>query len=527
MSSQNFKVRNGLNINNLQVIDAAANGYFNVVTANSLILSGEGALGTDQFARDTANSAGLYANTGITLAQAAFDQANTGGGGGSSANVGLYVTNDTFTANGLTDSFTLSVTPINEESTIINFDGITQQKSQYSLSGNTITFTETPNTGTLIEIVSFVNAGNGIFIVSDVGFVDNIARSIANSAGIYANTGINNAASASLYANTGITLAQAAFNQANTGGGGGGVDQFARDSSNSASLYANTGITLAQSAFDQANTVYLPSVTRLNVTNAGAGAFLFDQYTGNNPTLYITAGETIAFNLNVTGHPFMIRETSGGTNYNTGLTHVSTTGTVLTEASAQGQVTGTLYWKVPAELASNNYVYQCSVHAGMVGTICIGEPSAIISTQTNAAFNQANSANVLAQAAFNQANTGITLAQAAFNQANTGGGGGGGASTITTTLPGITNSPYTGTARRYFLSNTNIQFIGASNSTLPSANIVIDILKNGTSAANITIPSGTYVTSLIPYSINISAGDYLTINIVSGTSTDLMIFLQQ
>ena len=107
---------------------------------------------------------GLNVNAQAAYTQAAFDQANTGGGG--SANVGLYITNDTFTANGLTDSFTLSVTPINEESTIINFDGITQQKSEYSLSGRTITFAETPNTGTLIEVNSFVNAGNGIFIPS-------------------------------------------------------------------------------------------------------------------------------------------------------------------------------------------------------------------------------------------------------------------------------------------------------------------------------------------------------------------------
>ena len=42
-----------------------------------------------------------------------------------------------------------------------------------------------------------------------------------------------------------------------------------------------------------------------------------------------------------------------------------------------------------------------------------------------AAFNQANSANILAQAAFNQANSANILAQAAFNKANTGNGSGG------------------------------------------------------------------------------------------------------
>jgi plastocyanin len=157
---------------------------------------------------------------------------------------------------------------------------------------------------------------------------------------------------------------------------------------------ANTAIySRLDSAFTQANSVYLPSVTRLDVTHSGSSAFAFDQYTGNNPELYIRAGETIAFNLAVTGHPFLIRVSNGGTQYNTGLTHVSTTGTVVTGSSAQAQVTGTLYWKVPNELAGNTYVYQCQIHSGMVGNIVIERP------------NQANSAAIYANAAFLAANT--------------------------------------------------------------------------------------------------------------------------
>ena len=129
------------------------------------------------------------------------------------------------------------------------------------------------------------------------------------------------------------------------------------------------------SAYNQANSVYLPSVTRLDVTHSGSSAYLIDQYTGNNPELYIRAGETLAFNLAVTGHPFLIRVSNGGSNYNTGLTHVTTTGTVTTGSSAEGKVAGTLYWKVPAELAGNTYVYQCQVHGGMVGNIVIERPN--------------------------------------------------------------------------------------------------------------------------------------------------------
>jgi len=52
------------------------------------------------------------------------------------------------------------------------------------------------------------------------------------------------------------------------------------------------------------------------------------------------------------------------------------TGTVLTGASAQGQTSGTLYWKIPAHVAGN-YRYICSVHSGMVGAITVKDISTI------------------------------------------------------------------------------------------------------------------------------------------------------
>jgi plastocyanin len=123
---------------------------------------------------------------------------------------------------------------------------------------------------------------------------------------------------------------------------------------------------------------YLPAITRLAVTANGSSAYRFDQYsTTDNPTVYAISGTTIAFNLNVSGHPFLVR-TSGGTNFNTGLVHVSTAGVVSTGASAQGQVSGTLYWKIPAG-SSGNYQYICSIHGGMVGVITIN-PDVVTAT---------------------------------------------------------------------------------------------------------------------------------------------------
>ena len=63
-------------------------------------------------------------------------------------------------------------------------------------------------------------------------------------------------------------------------------------------------------------------------------------------------------------------QTSGGTNYNTGLIHVAVDGTVSTGSNAQGKVTGTLYWQIPADV-NGAYRYICSIHSNMVGVITI------------------------------------------------------------------------------------------------------------------------------------------------------------
>jgi plastocyanin len=140
-----------------------------------------------------------------------------------------------------------------------------------------------------------------------------------------------------------------------------------------ANIFSDDGVDIfnfANNAFNTANANYTSAVTKINVTHSGTSAYLLDQYSGNNPTVYVRAGETIAFNLNVLGHPFMIRVSSGGANYDTGLTHVATDGTVTTGSSAQGKIAGTLYWKVPTDI-SGGYRYQCSLHAPMVGSISI------------------------------------------------------------------------------------------------------------------------------------------------------------
>ena len=114
-----------------------------------------------------------------------------------------------------------------------------------------------------------------------------------------------------------------------------------------------------------------PAVTQLVVTTPVFN-YNLDQYSGDNPTIYVKAGDTLSFQLNQSSsHPFAIRVSNGGSNYNTGLTHVANDGTISTGSSAQGKVSGKLFWKIPYEIAGNTYVYQCTNHSSMVGSIVI------------------------------------------------------------------------------------------------------------------------------------------------------------
>ena len=113
-----------------------------------------------------------------------------------------------------------------------------------------------------------------------------------------------------------------------------------------------------------------PAITQLRVTNSGSSAYLMNNhYSGNNPTVYAISGTTIAFDIQAGGHPFQI-QTASNVAYNTGLIHVSTTGTITTGVSAQGKDSGILYWQIPIN-TTGNYEYQCTLHGGMVGTIVI------------------------------------------------------------------------------------------------------------------------------------------------------------
>ena len=305
-------------------------------------------------------------------------------------------------------------------------------------------------------------------------------------------------------------------------------------------------ITTLSTAGITTDEIYLQAGTRLDVTANGTSGYVFDQYgAGNNPVLYVMSGQTLAFNLSTAGHPFLI-QTSAGSNYSTGLSHVATTGTVLTGASAQGQVAGTLYWKVPYGI-TGNYKYQCSIHGGMNGNIVVtdanisnvaggsttsiinGNSNVVVAANGNVTTSVAGNANILtvtgtgivvegsANANIVAANT-VNVATALNINGNTtfGSGTGGnitGANVITANTVNVATSLTFGNGTGGNISNANV----ISANTLTAL-----VTANLGAVGNVTITGGSNGNVLTTYGNGVlywgSAGTGSASNISNGNS---------
>jgi plastocyanin/sugar lactone lactonase YvrE len=113
---------------------------------------------------------------------------------------------------------------------------------------------------------------------------------------------------------------------------------------------------------NDSNNPFLASYS-ISVTASGSsnytlsGTDLNGSVSGDDPALTFIVGDAITFSVNASGHPFYIKTQAGtGTdNQASGVTN-------------NGAESGDVVW---TPTASGTYYYQCSAHAGMVGTITV------------------------------------------------------------------------------------------------------------------------------------------------------------
>ena len=90
------------------------------------------------------------------------------------------VTVNSYSGNGSTTGFTLSINPGDETNTRVYVDGVYQSKSNYSVSGTTLTFSTAPPSGTTIEVESG-NRSVTIPTTENLDFPDNVKLRLGTS----------------------------------------------------------------------------------------------------------------------------------------------------------------------------------------------------------------------------------------------------------------------------------------------------------------------------------------------------------
>jgi hypothetical protein len=268
MSYQNFKVKNGLSVNDVEVIDGSGN------------LVGP-ASSTSNSASSYANSAYAQANTGTILAQAAFDQANTGGESADSfaritAN-SAYAQANTATTNTSTadqravtsgdyanSAFEVANTAL---SSIPSLSGYATEGYVSTLISNLVDSAPT-TLDTLNELAAAL--GDDANFATTVSNTIGVVGSYANSAYAQANTVDQRAVTSGSYANSAYVQANSAYAQANTATTNAATaDQKAVSAgsyANSSFAVANTANVNATSAGSYANSAF--SISNTATTNA-------------------------------------------------------------------------------------------------------------------------------------------------------------------------------------------------------------------------------------------------------------------
>ena len=122
--------------------------------------------------------------TTLTLATAPPSGAVVTVHGFSGAAIGNSPTLDTFTGDGSTTAFTLSINPGSENNTNVFVNGVYQNKSTYSVSGTTLTFSSAPANSAAIEVhmLTIQSLGEGSIVAGSLAAGSVTSSAIAGNA---------------------------------------------------------------------------------------------------------------------------------------------------------------------------------------------------------------------------------------------------------------------------------------------------------------------------------------------------------
>ena len=291
------------------------------------------------------------------------DEAGSGGSGGTTQNLfeGINADSGSTTASAPTDVLTIAggtniSTSIAGDTLTINMTGTLGDEDQnlFSVIGSDSGSKTANSTTTSINFIG----GTGITTAVSG---DNLT--ITNSS-----PNVDQAVFAAVGADTGSAIIAETATDVLTVSGGNGISTSTSGTTVSivADLYLASGVTLSENqtfitnSSGQVEAVASAAVGFEISGSVGTGySFSNNGWSGSgNPTIYVYRGFTYRFNnTTTTAHPFALRQTNGGS---------------AVTAGVSGSQTGVQYWTVPMSLAAGTtYVYQCTIHSGMVGNLVV------------------------------------------------------------------------------------------------------------------------------------------------------------
>ena len=299
-------------------------------------------------------------NAANTAWEPANDLSGGGGGGGTTQNLFETVNADTgtTTASAATDTLIIAggtniATAISGDTVTINMTGALGDANQnaYGVIGSDSGNKTAGSTTATINLVggsgiSTAVRGDDLTITNDSpNVVQEVFRTVTGD--------------------TGTTTAPLSTSTLNIAGG-----QGVTTAATSNTLTVNADLYLSGSANGNQSIVFngtswdpveSPTVG-FDVTGPNNSAYRFSgggvNSSTDNPTIYVYRGFTYRFNnTTAAGHPFALRQTSGGTAVTDGVS---------------GDQQGVQFWTIPQSLAAGTtYVYQCTMHPAMVGDLIV------------------------------------------------------------------------------------------------------------------------------------------------------------
>lgn len=140
----------------------------NIITSGAVSTSGIVGTGTVDFVSSGNISLGSVGNIHITGGSSGYVLSTNGSGtlswvAQSGTSGGSVITVNDFTGNGVQTEFTLTVTPPSIDNTTVNYNGVIQLRTGYTLSGANVVFPTPPAAGSSIEVTTIsptISGGN-------------------------------------------------------------------------------------------------------------------------------------------------------------------------------------------------------------------------------------------------------------------------------------------------------------------------------------------------------------------------------